>query len=148
MYSYWWKIGWQKYTFRLSRTKLKSNWVSRQWAICTSDRSGVLWLESLGLDTVKEKEWSSFVLRRLPSCLESRGRSLPIMACGNKYFLPTMLCEPIRKAPFAGRIFVDGNSSSDTVNLMLRYAHISPSLQICHGLRSHCHRSWPRWDFS
>ena len=46
-----WKIDWQEYRFRLSRTKLKSNCVSRQWAICTSDRSGVLWLDGLGLDT-------------------------------------------------------------------------------------------------
>ncbi len=45
-----WKIDEQKYTFRLSSTKLESNCVSRKWAICTSDRSGVLVLDDLGID--------------------------------------------------------------------------------------------------
>ena len=60
-----WKIDWQEYTFRLSRTKLKSNYVSRQWAICTSDHSGVLWLEGLGLDTYQGEE----KIKEAPSCM-------------------------------------------------------------------------------
>lgn len=53
--------------------------------------------------------------RRLLLFLKSRERSLSVLACGKKYFLPTMFSVNQSRRPLlAGRISVDGNIISET----------------------------------
>lgn len=55
---------------------------------------------------------SSFVLEKLGAKLVDLGLRKQILSVYD------VVSEPIKKAPLAGRIFVDGNSSSATANWM------------------------------